>query len=223
MKVNTARKAGLLYLLLIPLGILGILFIPSHFVEEGNLEATIENIRNKEFLFRVGIVSSLLTQIVQIFVVLALYRVFKGVHQQMAGFMVISILIGVPIAMLNELNYLAVLESLDNIEHVSLFFSLHSYGVYVAQIFWGIWLFPMGYLVYRSNFIPKLIGILLIIACIGYLLDSFLAILDLKIGIVFSHLTFIGELAIILWLLVKGGTIERIIQQDNAEGIVTKS
>jgi len=218
LKINTARKAGLLYLLLIPLGILGVLFIPSHFIEQGNIEATIENIRNEGGLFRFGILSSFLAQIVQIFVVLALYQLFKRVHKRMAVFMVISILIAVPIAMLNELNYFAVLESLDNAESVSLFLSLHSYGMFIAQIFWGIWLFPMGYLAYKSGFIPKTIGILLIIACFGYVIDSTLVFLDLKIGFVLSDFTFLGELAIILWLLIKGGAIERKIQQADAQG-----
>lgn len=203
--MNVGRKAGLLYLLLTPLGVMGILFIPSYFVVADDIGATMENIANEELLFRTGILSSLATQIVQIFVVLALYRLFEHVNKRMAAFMVISILVAVPIAMLNELNYFAVLESLGNGEQVSMFLSLHEYGVFVAQIFWGIWLFPMGYLAYKSGFIPKIIGVLLIIACFGYLIDSILIILNLNIGFVFSDSTYIGEIAIILWLLVKGG------------------
>ncbi|NVK65931.1 MAG: DUF4386 domain-containing protein [Flavobacteriales bacterium] len=203
-KMNIGRKAGLLYLLLIPLGVLGILFIPSYFFVADDINATMENIANDEGLFRMGIVSSLATQIVQIFVVLALYRLFKEVNQRMAAFMVISILVAVPIAMLNELNYFAVLESLGNGEQVSLFLSLHEYGVFIAQIFWGIWLFPMGYLAYKSGFIPKIIGVLLIIACFGYLIDSMMVFLKLDLGFVFSDFTFLGEFAIVLWLIIKG-------------------
>lgn len=203
-KMNIGRKAGLLYLLLIPLGVFGILFVPSYFIVEGDMNATMENIANDESLFRLSIVSSLATQVVQIFVVLALYHVFKEVDRRVAAFMVISILVAVPIAMLNELNYFAVLESLGNGERVSLFLSLHSYGVFIAQIFWGIWLFPMGYLAYKSGFIPKIIGVLLMIACFGYLIDSLVVFLHLDLGFVLSDFTFVGEVAILLWLIIKG-------------------
>ncbi|MFK7786359.1 MAG: DUF4386 domain-containing protein [Crocinitomicaceae bacterium] len=209
--MNIGRKAGLLYLLLTPLGVLGILFVPSYFVVAEDINATMENIAGEELLFRVSILSSLATQIVQIFVVLALYQLFKHINKRMAAFMVISILIAVPIAMLNELNYFAVLESLGDGERVSMFLSLHEYGVFIAQIFWGIWLFPMGYLAYKSGFIPKVIGVLLMIACFGYLIDSICVLLNVNIGIVFSDFTFLGEIAIILWLLVKGGEGKPVI------------
>lgn len=204
-KMNIGRKAGLWYLMLIPLGVLGILFVPAYFLVEGDIAATMQNIAAEETLFRLSIVSSLATQVVQIFVVLTLYRLFKHVDRRMATFMVISILIAVPIAMLNELNYFAVLESLGNGEQVELFLSLHSMGIFIAQIFWGIWLFPMGYLAYKSGFIPKFIGVLLIIACFGYLIDSIVVFLNIDLGFVFSDFTFLGEIAIVLWLLIKGG------------------
>lgn len=202
--VNIGRKAGLLYLLIVPLGVFGILFIQSYFVVEGDINATMENIKNDAFYFRLSILSSLATQVVQIFVVLALYQVFKDVNRRMAAFMVISILVAVPIAMLNELNHVAVLKTLGNGEQVSLFLSLHQSGVFIAQIFWGIWLFPMGYLAYKSKFVPKIIGVLLIIACFGYLFDSLFFFLEFDFGFIFSDFTFVGEIAIILWLIIKG-------------------
>lgn len=202
--VNIGRKAGLLYLLIVPLGVFGILFIQSYFVVEGDINATMENIQKDAFYFRLSILSSLATQVVQIFVVLALYHVFKEVNRRMAAFMVISILVAVPIAMLNELNHVAVLKTLGNGEQVSLFLSLHQSGVFMAQIFWGIWLFPMGYLAYKSGFVPKIIGVLLIIACFGYLFDSLFFFLELDFGFIFSDFTFVGEIAIILWLIIKG-------------------
>ena len=219
MKNNVARRAGLLYLLLIPLGVFGILFVPSYFIESGNIENTINNIIKDELLFRTSILSSLLTQVVQIFVVLALYEVFKDVNKKMALFMVISIMAAVPIAMLNELNYLAILESLDSPNLVSMYLNLHEYGVFIAQIFWGIWLFPMGWLAYKSGFIPKVIGVLLIIACFGYLVDSFLVFLNINIGVVFSDFTFLGEPAIVLWLLIKGGAINQHLNKLTSKNI----
>ncbi|WP_051568462.1 DUF4386 domain-containing protein [Crocinitomix catalasitica] len=199
-----ARLAGFFYFLLIPFGVFGILYIPMQFVAPGDMAATIRNITDDIFTFRLSIVCALVTQIIQIFTVLALYQLLNSVHKQAAQFMVISILVAVPIAMLNEVNHLAVLESLGDAKQVSLFLNLHKYGVNIAQIFWGIWLFPMGYLVYKSGFIPKMIGVLLYIACFGYLADSFIYFLDINLGFAFSEFTFFGEIAIVLWLLIKG-------------------
>jgi hypothetical protein len=199
-----ARQAGFLYFLLIPFGVFGILYIPMQFVEPGDIVSTMNNIAADTLTFRLSILASLVTQLIQILAVLALYQLLKSVHKNAALLMVISILIAVPMAMLNEVNHFAVLETLGNAEQVSLFLNLHEYGVNIAQIFWGIWLFPMGYLVYKSGFIPKLIGVLLYIACFGYLGDSFAFFLDVNLGFVFSEFTFVGEIAIVLWLLIKG-------------------
>jgi len=80
--------------------------------------------------------------------------------------------------------------------------------IVITQIFWGLWLFPMGYLIFKSGFLPKLIGSLLIVACFGYLTDSFIFFFVLGFGIIFSEFTFLGELLIILWLLIKGVNVE---------------
>jgi hypothetical protein len=199
-----ARQSGLLYLLLIPFGVFGILYVPSQLIVEDNITASINNIIGNQFLFRASIASALVTQILQILLVLALYQLLKSVNKKVALLMVISILVAVPIAMLNELNHFAVLLSLDNAEQANLFLGLHEYGVNIAQIFWGIWLFPMGYLVYKSGFLPKFIGVLLMIGCFGYLIDSFAVFFDLDLKIVFSEFTFIGEVVLPVWLLVKG-------------------
>ena len=203
-QIKLARQAGFLYFLLIPFGVFGILFIPMQFIEAGDIATTMNNIAADELTFRLSIVSALVTQLIQILAVLALYKLLKPVDRNAALLMVISILVAVPIAMLNELNHFAVLEALGNAEQVNLFLSLHEYGLNISQIFWGIWLFPMGFLVYRSGFIPKVVGILLMIACFGYLIDSFVVFLDIDPGVVFSEFTFVGEPALVLWLLIKG-------------------
>src|SRR5258708_37060733 len=107
----------------------------------------------------------------------------------MAALMVIFLLVALPIGMLNELNQFAVLLLLRGTDYwkvftadqlhglVSLFLDLHKQGINIAQIFWGLWLFPMGYLVFKSGFLPRILGILLMIGCFGYLTDSFVAFL----------------------------------------------
>jgi len=217
---KTARMAGFLYLLLVPLGIFGMLYIPNTLFVPGDIAATVNNIMANEMLFRFSIASALVTQVVQIFVVLYLYKVLKPVHKDHALLMVVFILVAVPIAMLNELNQLAVLLLLNGADYltfftteqintlVALFLDLRRSGIFIAQIFWGLWLFPMGYLVFKSGFLPKFIGVLLIVACFGYLVDSSIFFFVPDFGITFSEYTFLGELLITFWLLIKGVNVE---------------
>lgn len=214
--LTEARVAGFLYLLLLPLGIFGTIYMPSILIVPGNAAATAQHILASESLFRLGIVSALLTQIINMVVVLLLYRLLKPVNRNMAWLMVLFLLLGVPIAMLNELNRFAILLVLHNGVRlagftadqlqalVPLFLDLHTIGINIAGIFWGLWLFPMGYLVFRSGFLPRILGILLIIGCLGYLVDSFATFLFPNSGVSIAMFTFWGEVLLPLWLLIKG-------------------
>jgi uncharacterized protein DUF4386 len=213
MKIQkTARITGLLYLLLAPLGYFGIGYVPTLIVS-GNVSATINNIATHEILIRLSIVSAFLEQLVNIFVALFLYKILKPVNKTMASIMVILLFLGVPIALLNEVNQFAVLFLVNSADKslslVSLFLNLHQSGIFIAQIFWGLWLFPMGYLVYNSGFLPRIIGIFLILGCFGYLIDSFAFFLFPHLNLAVSHYTFIGELFIALWLLIKGVNVKK--------------
>ena len=217
---KTARTAGFLYMLLIPLGIFGMLYVPNTLFVPGDVAATVNNIMANQTLFRSSIVIALLTQVVQIFVVLYLYKVLKPVNKHHAVVMVVFILIGVPIAMLNELNQFAVLLLMNGADYltvftsdqiqalIALFLDLRHTGINIAQIFWGLWLFPMGYLVFKSGFLPKIIGVFLIVACFGYLTDSFIFFFVPDFDITFSEFTFLGEAMITFWLLFKGVNVE---------------
>jgi hypothetical protein len=127
--------------------------------------------------------------------------------------MVIFLLLGIPIAMLNELNQFAVLSLLNGTDQlhalVPLFLDLHQHGINISQIFWGLWLFPMGYLVFKSDFLPRVLGILLMIGCFGYLVDSFTFFLFPNLHVAISQFTSIGELLLALWLLIKGVNAEQ--------------
>ena len=170
-KINpnkTSRVAGCLYLMLFPLGIFGIIYVPSSLIVLGDAATTASNIMANELLYRLSIVTALTLQIVYIFLALALYKLLNPVDKNNAVLMVILVLVAAPIAMLNELNHVAVLLvlsgsdflttfSLDQVRaSVPLFLNLHEHGVFIAQIFWGLWLFPMGYLIFKSNFLQKL-------------------------------------------------------------------
>jgi hypothetical protein len=210
---RTARIAGFLYLLLIPLGVLGIIYVPNTLFVPGDMAATASNILANETLFRLGIVAALLIQLVNIAVVLFLYKLLNPVNKNMARFMVLFSVLAVPIAMLNELNNAAVLLLLNSREQpptlLALFLDLHEYGIQIAGLFWGLWLFPMGYLVFKSNYIPKIIGVLLMIGCFGYVADSLTFLLFPNFGVTFSQVTFIGELLLPLWLVIKGVNVEQ--------------
>lgn len=218
---RTARLAGGLYLAMMPFAFLGIIYIPSVLVVPGDAAATARNIMASEWLFRSGTVSHLIGQIIGIFLVLALYRLLEPVNKDHAVLMVVLALLAVPIAFLNELNHLAVLRLLSGPDYLKaltsdqlraqamLFLDLRNSGIYVAQIFWGLWLLPLGYLVFRSGFLPKLLGILLVIACCGYLIDSGAHLLFPRFDATVSQFTFVGEVLLPLWLLIRGVNVER--------------
>ncbi len=211
-----ARVAGVLYLTMVPLGIFGIMYVPSTLFVPGDAATTANNIMASASLFRLSIVSALIIQLVQIFLVLALYKLLKPVNKNYAVLMVVFALVAVPIAMLNELNHIALLLLLSGADYLSVFttgqlqalvtffFDLHGHGILIAQIFWGLWLFPMGYLIFKSGFLPKILGILLMIGCFGYLIDSFGALLLPNYEVNIAIFTFWGELLLPLWLLIKG-------------------
>jgi hypothetical protein len=215
----TARVAGFLYLLVVPLGIFGSLYVPSKLIVTGDAAATASNLMASEMLFRLGIVSDLLAPLVLILVVLFLYNLLKPVNKDMAWLMVIFLLLGVPIALLSKVNQFAALQLLSGADYLTVFTTeqlqalalqflrLHDRGGTIAAIFWGLWLFPMGYLVFKSGFFPRILGILLMISCFGYLINSFATFLGYTVNTgLFGAL---GEVLFILWLLIKGVNVEQ--------------
>jgi hypothetical protein len=154
---KTARIAGFLYLLLAPLAFFGLKYIPSITVA-GNAMATVSNIMAHTLLFRLSILSALITPIVTTSVAFFLYKLFKPVNKNQATLMVIFTLAATPIAMLNELNHFAVLLLLNGADYlkvfsvdqlnsqVMFFLDLSHYGEHITAIFWGLWLLPLGVL-----------------------------------------------------------------------------
>jgi len=217
---KTARTAGFLFLLLVPLGFFGGMYIPSITVP-GNAVTTVNNIIANESLFRLSILCALATPIVTILVALFLYKLLKPVNKNHAVLMVIFTLAAAPIAMLNELNHFAVLLLLNGTEYlkvfsedqlysqVMFFLDLSHYGASITAIFWGLWLFPLGYLVFKSGFLPRILGVLLIIAGFGYIINSVALFILPDFNIRVTDYTFIGELLFLLWLLFKGVNVEQ--------------
>src|SRR6266550_4747397 len=177
---NPGRFAGLLYVLMSILGFFAMAYVPSKLIVHGNATATSNNIAASETLFRLGIAGELIGQAGFIFVALALYDLLRGVNRRHASLMVILIVVSIPIAFLNELNAIAALVLVRGTDFLSvfdkpqrdalamLFLSLHGYGFDVAGILWGLWLFPLGLLVYRSGFIPRILGVLLMLNTVTF-------------------------------------------------------
>ena len=213
---KTARVAGLLYLIMALCSAFGMIYVDSKIYVAGDAAATAGNIQAFAGLIRLGFVSSLVAQISFLFLVYVLYKLLKSVDIDLARIMVVLVVASVPLTCLNLLNQLAPLILLNGAGYASafdpaqlhalamMFLDLHKQGIFIAQIFWGLWLFPLGILVFRSGFIPKVLGILLVIAGIGYLVDSLSFFLVPNLGISVSSVTFIGELLFLLWLLIKG-------------------
>ena len=215
---RTARLAGLLYVLL-GASAIDLMYVPGKLIVRGNATLTAGNILAHEWLFRIGIVSSLFSSVVFIFLALVLYRLFKGVNRQHAFVLLILVLIQIPISFLNEVSSLAALLLVRGGDYLSifakpqrdalamLFLNVHTQGILVCEIFWGLWLFPFGLLVFRSGFMPRILGIWLIINGFAYVIISLTGLLlPQYVNKVFNNAfpVLLGELAVMLWLLIIG-------------------
>jgi hypothetical protein len=215
-----ARVAGILYLIIFCLGIFAELFVRQSLIVPGDAATTVNNIMASESLFRLSLVSDLIRHTFLILLPLVLYKLLKPVNKDIALLMVIFALAGVPISMLNMLNHFAALLLLSGADYltafeadqlqaqVMFFLDLQKYGAFIPQ-FLGLWLLPLGYLVLKSGFLPRILGILLMIGCFGYLIDAVLFFLFANSAATLSLLAFIGELLFALWLLIKGVNVEQ--------------
>jgi uncharacterized protein DUF4386 len=215
-----ARVAGLLYIVASAVGYLRLIYISSALIVTGNAAATASNIAAHETLFRWGIVSYLLASVLFLFVTFALYQLLEGVDRGLAIVMVIlGGLMVTPLFFVNAItdagalmfargaDFLSVFDKPQRDAFVVLFLNLHHQLDLADAIFWGIWLVPFGLLVYRSRFLPRFLGVWLMLGCFGYLAFSFAGFLFpayedklFTIGTPFR----MGELATMLWLVIMG-------------------
>ena len=220
---KAARVAGLLYLATCIPAPFSLLYVPGKLIVSGNAAATAANILASEGMFRLGIAGQLVSAIAFLFAVRALHRLLQGVDKRLASLMVTLFAISIPISCLNVLNDIAALILVRGGDFLSafsepqrnalamVFLRLHGQGLLVAQIFWGLWLLPFGILVYRSGFLPRILGVLLIINGCAYPIQSFTSFLLPQYASLVYRVTFpalMGELVVILWLLIRGARDE---------------
>jgi Domain of unknown function (DUF4386) len=217
---NPGRAAGFWYLLLCVIGPLRLIYIPSKLFVDGNATATVNNIAAHEWLFRFGIVGDLVGAVILIFLVLAFYRLFKGVDQNLA--VLVVIFGGVMPALINFVgvvsdaatlmvvrggDFLSAFDKPQRDALAMLFLRLRDHQNTAAEILWGLWLFPLALLVYRSRFLPRFLGVWLAIGGFAYVILSLTGeLLPQYQEKVFTYCqpAFFGELAIMLWLVIKG-------------------
>src|SRR3990172_650488 len=216
---NTARLAGLLYLLLIITGAYCVMYVPSQIIGRGDAVATANNILANEFLFRTGIISDLISNTIWVFLVMVLYRLFKQVNERQAKLLVALVIVQIPAVFIMEAfnitslmifkgEILKTFELSQRLDLAMSFLKINDYGTLTLEMFWGLWLIPFGLLVYKSGFIPRILGILLFIAGIAYMIDSFISLLfpvyHTSVNQPILLFVGIGEISIMLWLLIKG-------------------
>lgn len=215
-----ARFAGLLYLLMGITAPVSLLYVPSRLIVSGDAAATAERLRASETLFRVGIGCELFHQAIAVFLVLALFRLFKSVNEHLAWHLVcLGALVSVPVMFLNVVNEIAALTLVKGAAFLAvfgpeqrealayLFLRMHGQGVVIASVFWGLWLFPFGLLVIRSGFIPRVFGVLLIVAGASYLASSFAELVMPSWSAAIEPVAMvlsIAEVPILFWLAIWG-------------------
>jgi len=217
---NPGRVVGLWYLSLVLFGPLTLLYIPNKLFVHNDAAATAANIAAHQLLFKTGMLADLVGSIVLLFLVFAFYRLFKDVDHELAVWLVITG--GVMPAVLQLVNFvndagalmvaqgprfLSVFDKAQQDALVLLFVQLREHQITAAEILWGVWLFPMGALTYKSGFLPRWIGVWLIINGVAYVALCVARVMVPAYAdglFLYFQPALFGELVIMLWLVIKG-------------------
>jgi hypothetical protein len=223
---KNARIAGFLYLLVALTGPFVLIYVPGKLFVPGNATATAGNILTHESLFRAYIVVGLFSELFFILTVLALYRLLREVGRQLATLMVLLVLIEAPLAFLGIANQIATLSFVRGADFLAVFdqpqrdalatllINVEHQGVFVSELFWGLWLLPLALLVYRSAFLPRFLGWWLFLNGVAYVTISLTGMLFpefLEIVKTVSLPLLLGEIAFLLWLLIMGAREKPIV------------
>ena len=227
-----ARIAGVLYLIIIVVGIFDEAFVRNRIIVSGDATATAANIRSLESLWRFGIAAEFLLLICAVALTLIFFVLLRPVSKDLALLAVFFNLVSLAVEAAVQLYLLGALFPLGKAEYLrafepeqlyalaSLSVKSHSYGFGVALIFFGCVCLILGYLIFRSGFLPKALGVLMQIAGLSYLMDSFALILAPTFANrIFPAVlvpAFVGEASLCLWLLVKGVNVQRWKEQASA-------
>ncbi len=222
---KAARVAGAVYSSMVVTAPFSLIYVPNKLIVRGDATATAANILAHETLFRLSIFADLIGHVIFICLAIALYRLLSNVSRNWALLMVGFVLVSAAVGFLNALNniaalilfrggdFLTVFDTAQLNAFGMLFVRLHSQGIFIDELFWGVWLFPFGLLVFRSGFLPRFIGVWLMINCFGYVALSVIALFfPPYYNAAFKMLqpVLFGELVMMLWLLIKGAKMPRL-------------
>jgi hypothetical protein len=214
---KTARLAGLFYLIFILTTVLAT-YVRSQFIVSGDATTTANNIVASQGLFRVGFVTELISAVFFLLAAWALYVLLKPVNKNLALLFLLLNLGGVAVECINVLNLYAALQFLSGANYLTAFqtgqlqamamsyLNLYTNGFLIAQIFFSAWLLPLGYLVYKSRFLPKFLGLLLILDFFGNMSWFLQGFLLPDYGILAypgNAISFIAEISLTVWLLIR--------------------
>ncbi|MEO9079704.1 MAG: DUF4386 domain-containing protein [Rhodanobacter sp.] len=216
---KTARLAGMFYLLVVISGFFTLMYVPGKLFVTNDASATASNILAHQTLFRAYIVADLISGLAFIATVLALYQLFESVGRRLAMLMVLLVLLVAPLGLVGTANQLAALILLRSSDLLGAFdpaqrnalamllLKLNGSAKLISEVFWGLWLLPLGLLTCRSGFVPRLLGVWLIINGLTYVAMS-------AIGLAWPHYPdmidtitaplLLGEVAFTFWLLIVG-------------------
>jgi hypothetical protein len=215
---KTARMAGLFYLIFVLTTVLAT-YIRGRFIVSGDAAATATNIMGSELFFRIGFVTELVSAVFFVLAAWALYMLLKPVNRNLALLFLLLNLGGVAVECLNALNLFAALQFLSGANYLNVLqtgqlqamamssLNLYTSGFLIAQIFFSAWLLPLGYLVYKSRFLPRPLGLLLILDFFGNLSWFLQFFLLPDYGILAypgNAISFVAEISLTLWLLIMG-------------------
>jgi len=220
-----ARLGGVLYLIIIVVGMFDEVFVRDRIVVSGDAAATAANVRSLESLWRFGIASEFLLLICAVALTLIFFVLLRPVSRDLALLATFFNLVSIAIEASAQLFLLGALFALGRAEYLGAFepkqlaalarlsIRLHSYGFGIALLFFGCVCLVLGYLIFRSSYLPKTVGVLMQIAGWSYLANSFAMILAPSVANrIFPAILippFVGEASLCLWLLVKGVNVEK--------------
>ena len=211
-----ARLAGGIYLITVITGIFSLMYVPNKIFIWDDFKKTIQLFQEFEWLFRLSIVSEVICYSVFLILPIVLYFLLKKVNRNISQSMILFVSVAVPISLLAISHKLNILETLSNdslkqidVEQLQIQIGLYYNKIKIAQIFWGLWLLPFGYLIYVSGIIPKLLGVFLMVGGIGYMVNFIGPILfpnftQSIIPTIAKIPSSIGEIGTCLWLLIIG-------------------
>jgi len=219
---KAARIAGAVFLFMSVFAIFGLIYVPGKLIVRGNATATVENILNHETLFSLAIISELFSKVIFIWLGFALYRLLSDVNKTWAQLMVAFVLVSAALGFVSALNNIAALTLFRGADFLSvfdkpqrdalgvMFIRLHGRGQIINEILLGAYIFPFGLLVFRSGFLPRFLGVWVIVNGFAWLPLSITALIfplyyDVAFRIAVPIL--LGEVVTFLWLLIRGAKV----------------